>query len=164
VASTPLNQVSPGILPTTPINNIVNYVNTLFGGLGQIATGVASAPLSLTTSNTDVASASVTVTSTGANGILVSVGTFGFSCTVASAGSYFVGDCVVDGTSQGSNGDVLCPADQTYAFDSRTKMWVTTVSAGSHTAKLQARKSAAGPTGTAVIQHTNIVVILFDMP
>lgn len=163
MATSPLQSFLGGTIPTAVVNNITNYVNTLFAGLGQTTTVVASSFPALTTSFADVPGVSVSVAATGANAICLAFATCGWICTVGSAGSYFAGDLVVDGVSQVANGQILTHADSTFNQQTDGRVWSFPLTATSHTIKLQARKSAAGPTGSTS-GHTAMTVVLLDMP
>lgn len=163
MASSPLAPFLGGTLPASVINNLTNYVNTLFAGLGQTATAVASSNLTLTTSNVDIPSAQITVAATGTSAILLVYGAVGWICSVGSAGSYFVGDLLVDGVNQNASGSILTHADSTFNQQTDSRVWSTPVTLGSHVVKLQARKSSAGPTGQSTTGST-LTVVLLDMP
>lgn len=165
MASNQLTQWNGGVLSTGFLNNPISYLNYLFAGLGQIVTAAASANLTLGTSPADITGASVSVTTQGISAIGVAIGTISFGISVGSAGTYLNGNVLVDGVSQSGNGSILCPADSTCAFHTITRAWSFALSTpGAHTIKLQAQKSAAGPTATAQLQHTGLTVIVLDMP
>lgn len=136
---------------------------------GQLAnliqgfTGTCTASLTLSTTPTDVAGATVTLNVTGNNAYAMVTGSAEFSVTGAAAVAL---NCslYLDGVDQFALGTIRDTADQIHdRVHSYT--WRIPLTAGSHTLKLRGSKAAA--LGTAAITNsagTNIIVQLFDRP
>jgi hypothetical protein len=161
MASNPLVQLSGGILGTTPINNLDQYVNVLFAGLAQSQQVSANADLTLTTTETDVPGVSIpTLTVAGSNAFAVCIGTFDFDAS-ATGSAVAQGRLSIDGATQTmeAHGPIASVARVTAEMT-----WLVPLLPGSHALKLRAAKSGAVGTVQTRATHTNLTVILVDLP
>lgn len=144
-----------GVVESTKLGLLADAVS--FGLNGQITVSLAVGTiLGLSTTVTDIPSATVTVTVTGANAFALALGIFDFSNTAAAAVMF--GYLNVDGSDQ----TVLAVKDGA-AADRATvaQVWKVALAAGGHTLKLRSSKSAALGTMNANAGST-IAVLLVD--
>lgn len=131
----------------------------------QTGVGTCSTALTLSTTLTDIAGCSVTVTIVGGSAYAIVTANAQFVVSAAAAaGTIMSCALLVDGVNQSALGTLRDSAD-TVHDGHRAYTWKVPLAAGSHTLKLQGSKSAAS--GTCAITNTagsNIVVQVFDLP
>jgi hypothetical protein len=122
---------------------------------------VASGDLSpLTTTDQDIPGTTQNFTVTGAHAYALFIGTICWACTGASAGNV-IGDLLLDGSHLA--GSILDTTNTTYGFRTGTQVWTSALAAGNHSARLQARKDAAGATAQAKSGSSTLAVLLYDI-
>jgi hypothetical protein len=127
----------------------------------SITLAVATSDLSpLTTSDQDIAGTVQNFVVTGNNAYALFIGTICWACTVSSAGN-LIGDLLLDGSHLA--GSILDTTNTTYGFRTGTQVWTTTLAAGNHSVRLQARKDAAGATAQAKSGSSTLAVLLYDI-
>jgi hypothetical protein len=128
--------------------------------LTQIASAGSSADLTVSTTITDIASATVTFTTTKINALWVATCQFDMHATATSAGDSIRGYLAVDGTNQG--GVALLTMD-TVGRATTAGVWTGTLAAtGSHTLKLRGDKTTAGGTSQIRTSTTKLVVQVYE--
>jgi hypothetical protein len=140
-------------------------VGTLANRAGPVTTvtKVSSGGLTLTAAYQDVPGLTTSVTVGGANAFGICWWTLGVSCTASVANSYCQGDLFVDGASQNSNGSLLTPMSSTYAFWTNTKVHTFALASGAaRVVKCQAKYANGVPTGTVVIGHSSLTLLVVD--
>lgn len=129
----------------------------------QQKSGRASAVLTLGTSNADITGAAFTVTTQFASCEYAVTAFFDFDCVAVSAGVTCAGVLVVDGAAQ--TGEAIFEATATGQRATVGQTWTGVLGAGgSHTFKLQARKTGAGGTYSAQSTHTALSGTLVEVP
>lgn len=129
-------------------------------------TAKANATLTTTTTSTDVSGCSVTFTTYRPNVQVLINGTFDFS-TASGTNFQMEGHALVDGTDLSVTTGVLAiwrNVPTGLAAELCTQTWpvATLASAGSHTIKLQARKTGGSVTQNVNATHTTLSVIVFE--
>jgi hypothetical protein len=158
----PVGAVLGGVLAPTQVQAVIDPVNTLLAGFGQVVSAPCSGALTLSTTSTDISGCSVTVTPAGNNAIAIAIATADFNVGVASGGLVLSCNLLVDGVLQGggalASGATVTP-QETHSF-----VWVVPLSGGSaHTLKLQGSKTAAAGTAAIIQTFTALVVVLLDV-
>jgi hypothetical protein len=151
--------------------NTSTRANVKNGGNGMLDSGhiqvysvAATAALTLTAVFQDIAGVTQTFTTINPNAKIVVTSNIDFQTTVAvGAGQLLGGQLVVDGSVQA--GQVI--QDASFATDRNTpgQNWSAVLAAaGSHTVKMQARKTAAAGAATANNIHSRMTITVFDLP
>lgn len=120
-----------------------------------------SSSLTLSTTETDVTGATITLTTVAANAIYIARGVFDFDVATLSAANYCQGRLAVDGvtSTREANMDMF-----TVKRGQGVQQWRGTLAAaGSHTLKLRAAKLGAGGASGALLTHTTIQVIIYEV-
>jgi hypothetical protein len=134
----------------------------LLTALGSSTSKPCTSTLTLTTTVQDVAGCTLTFTLAGAHGFALVVGTFDFQPTATSAGNIAIGALMADATTQSQQ--VIWSDNGANSRGTLSQSWVVPLAAGSHTLKLRASKVAAGGTHVANSSHTNMSVLIVDLP
>lgn len=129
--------------------------NTVYPALGKAEVARASSQLTLSTTITDVAGATITRNSPVAETVLV-MAAMDFNTSALGTG-YSTGFLDVDGVDQ--TGQVIGGRRSTLVRVTASQIWLVSVAAGSHTYKLQAYKTVNDGTTTVEVTHTSIVII-----
>lgn len=134
----------------------------LLAGLALSASKPATGTLTLSTSDQDVAGCSLTFTLAGAHGFAHVTGAFDFQPTSSSAGVNAVGKLLADASTQTEQ--AIWTDNGASSRETVSQSWVVPLGAGSHTLKLRASKTSALGTHVANTSHTNMTVLIFDLP
>jgi len=122
----------------------------------------ATADLTLSTTETDIVGATVTLTTQTAGAVFVVEGTFDFSAATGAAGVIMVGRLSVDGSTDIE--EAHADGSTTGARVTANQEWRGTLAtAGDHTLKLRALKSAAGGTMSARTIHTKVLITIYEV-
>lgn len=116
--------------------------------------------LTLSTSEQDCPSATVTFTTAGTSAVAIVHGTWDMEVPTASGTTTNLGLVSVDDVTETKQALFRGLANNDRATVSNT--WRVTLSAGDHTIKLRAKKTGAGGTMTCNDVHTGIVVTVHD--
>lgn len=148
----PHDWVTSSPLAADRLQRLAEDVHALYRNT-QTGSVAATSALTLTTSNQDVPSASVSITLADAATRLV-VAVFDFDVSVSGVG-VCVGDVFVDGAALPS--EALFAAATTGRLTASV-VNIVSLAAGTHTIKMQARKTVASGTATVSASHTRLVV------
>jgi hypothetical protein len=130
--------------------------------LTQLLTAIASSDLDLTTTDTDVAGATVTFTTTRPNARYMCIGTFYFSALLANS-SIASGKLSVDGATNQSRFANFTGSNTVPDRGTMSQTWVGTLaSAGSHTLKLRGVHLTTSNAVRVNSSHTTITVMVFE--
>jgi hypothetical protein len=136
-------------------------VTDILNGLARSTAVAATGTLSVSTSDADVPGCSISVTVTGNNAFALVTMVFDVQASVTTSNNVFLGRLNVDG--------VGAPTYPEAHSDDRTSRTTTAqvtrvpLAAGIHTVTLQASKTPGG-SFTVMTSHTNLTVIVFDLP
>jgi hypothetical protein len=115
---------------------------------------------SITTAFVDVPGVTVTFTTLNPNAIAMVTAVFDHQCTVVAAGALGLGQLVVDGASPAKQ---LIGSAAVVNRENISQTWtVTLAAAGSHTIKMQARKTNGATTVILNAVHTGIDITVID--
>jgi len=134
----------------------------LLTGLALSAQKPSTGNLTLSTSVQDVAGCTITFSVSGAHAFAAVSAAFDFQPTISSAGINAVGYLTVDGSSRSQQ--AIWTDNGANSRQTTPQSWLVALSAGSHTLKLQANKTGAAGTHVANSPHTNMTVLVVDLP
>ena len=166
----PMRQVSSTAAVTSPYEGQFIYNSTdnlIYRRTGSVwvptiqhLVALASSDLTVGTSDTDIAGATITVTTQVANAVARVAADYDWDCTVTGTG-YCYGNLYVDGTRQA--GEAIFVAQSAETRIPGSKHWtITLATAGSHTLKLRGRKDSGSGTGIFRAAGTSIVIDLYQ--
>lgn len=151
----------------TPVSPLpaswTSSVTDLSNGYAQSAVAPSTAAPGLTTSYADITGCSVTVTVTAASAFAMVHGTILWACTTLGAGEFFQGILLVDGVQESTSASIVESAQETFNFRTGSQSWKVALAVGSHTLKLQAKKSGASSVGNTSNPHCTISVLVVDV-
>lgn len=133
---------------------------TRFADLPAAYNANSSASLTLSTTETDITGATVTISTVRANTVVQIHATYDFRITVIGT-NFCRGRVAIDGVTQTGQAVFLAQAAETRNA-SRIVLTATIVAAGSHIVKLRGSKDAAG--GTGIIESgscTGVTVVVY---
>lgn len=121
--------------------------------------GNAGNTQAITTTETDLLNASVTITTTAASATWIVVGAFDFSHSGGT--DVAIGRLSVDGVTQAGEAHVQCASQCRMTV---AQVWRGTVSAGSHTFKLRGAKVGSSNSISSFDSQTSLQVHVFETP
>lgn len=128
------------------------------GNFPVIDSADQSADITLSTTAADVTGATLTVVTTSTTAQIHINGTFYFNGNTVSGTTLCQGLCLIDGVEQGGTA-VGCPTVNGER-ETKSRTWTADLTAGTHTVKLQAKKSAAAGTYQCLAGQTTISIIV----
>jgi hypothetical protein len=123
---------------------------------------MTGSPLTLTTSEQDLANCTVTFTTGGTLAIVEVTGVFDFEATTVSGTTTQVGQCNIDGATEGKQ--ALFRATSNNGRVTASQTWLAQLlTPGSHTVKLRAKATGSGGSYKVNNTHTCITVKIYDI-